>query len=130
MSFNDPIAELLTKIRNAKDAQHRFVDMNLSKMRVKILNLLKNHGFIDNYLVDEKRHKMRIFLRYTKERGSVILGLKRESKCGCRRYLGYQEIPRVFNGMGIAIMSTSQGVMDGESARKLKVGGEFLCTVW
>ena len=130
MSFNDPIAELLTKIRNAKDAQHRFVDMSLSKMRVKILNLLKNHGFIDNYLVDEKRHKMRIFLRYTKERGSVILGLKRESKCGCRRYLGYQEIPRVFNGMGIAIMSTSQGVMDGESARKLKVGGEFLCTVW
>ena len=130
MSFNDPIAELLTKIRNAKDAQHRFVDMNSSRMRVKILNLLKNHGFIDNFLVDEKRHKMRIFLRYTKERGSVILGLKRESKCGCRRYLGYQEIPRVFNGMGIAIMSTSQGVMDGETARKLKVGGEFLCTVW
>ena len=130
MSFNDPIAELLTKIRNAKDAQHRFVDMYSSKMRVKILNLLKNHGFIDNYLVDEKRHKMRIFLRYTKERESVILGLKRESKCGCRRYLGYQEIPRVFNGMGIAIMSTSQGVMDGETARKLKVGGEFLCTVW
>lgn len=130
MSFNDPIAELLTKIRNAKDAQHRFVDMNLSKMRVKILNLLKNHGFIDNFLVDEKRRKMRIFLRYTADRGSVILGLKRESKGGCRKYLGYQEIPRVFNGMGIAILSTSQGVMDGETARKLKVGGEFLCTVW
>ncbi len=130
MSFNDPIAELLTKIRNAKDAQHRFVDMSLSKMKVEILNLLKDHGFIDNFLVDKQRYRMRIFLRYTKDRGSVILGLKRESKCGCRRYLGYQDIPRVFNGMGIAILSTSQGVVDGATAKKLKKGGELLCTVW
>ncbi len=130
MSFNDPIAELLTKIRNAKDAQHRFVDLGTSKMKVKILELLKNHGFIENFLVNEQQHKMRVFLRYTKERGSVIMDLKRISKNGCRRYLGYSEIPRVLNGMGIAIMSTSQGVMDGESARNLKLGGEILCTVW
>ena len=130
MSFNDPIAELLTKIRNAKDAQHRFVDMSHSKMKVKILDLLKTHGFIENFLVNEEQHKMRVFLRYTKERGSVILNLKRESKSGCRRYLGYQEIPRVFNGMGMAILSTPQGVIDGATAKNLKVGGELLCTVW
>lgn len=130
MSFNDPIAELLTKIRNAKDAQHRFVDLSYSKMKIKILELLKSHGFVENFLVDEKQHKMRVFLRYTKERGSVIRNLKRESTCGCRRYIGYQAIPRVFNGMGIAIMSTSRGVVDGETARNLKVGGEILCTVW
>lgn len=130
MSFNDPIAELLTKIRNAKDAQHRFVDLSTSKMKIKILELLKKHGFIENFLVNEEQHKIRVFLRYTKERGSVIMDLKRISKNGCRRYLGYQEIPRVLNGMGIAIISTPQGVMDGESARNLKLGGEFLCTVW
>jgi small subunit ribosomal protein S8 len=130
MSFNDPIAELLTKIRNAKDAQHRFVDMSYSKMKVKILELLKSHGFIDNFLVNQEQFKMRVFLRYTKERGSVILNLRRESKNGCRKYLGYQEIPRVFNGMGMAILSTPQGVIDGETAKKLKVGGELLCTVW
>ncbi len=76
MSFNDPIAELLTKIRNAKDAQHRFVDLSYSKMKVKILELLKHHGFIENFLVNEQQFKMRVFLRYTKERGSVIRGLK------------------------------------------------------
>lgn len=130
MSFNDPIAELLTKIRNAKDAQHRFVDLGFSKIKVKILELLKQHGFIENFLVNEQQHKMRVFLRYTKERGSVIRGLVRQSKVGCRRYLGYKEVPRVFNGMGLAILSTPRGVVDGETARNLKVGGEILCTVW
>lgn len=129
-SFNDPIAELLTKIRNAKDAQHRFVDMSHSKMKVQILELLKKHGFIENYLVNEELHKMRVFLRYTRERGSVIRDLQRVSKSGCRRYLGYQDIPRVFNGMGISILSTPKGVLDGETAKNLKVGGEILCTVW
>lgn len=130
MSFNDPIAELLTKIRNAKDAQHRYVDLSKSKLKVKILELLKTHGFIENFLVNEEQHKMRVFLRYTKDRSPVIMGLKRNSTNGCRRYLGYQDIPRVLNGMGIAIMSTSKGLMDGESARNLKLGGEILCTVW
>lgn len=130
MSFNDPIAELLTKIRNAKDAQHRFVDMSFSKFKVKILELLKTHGFIENYLVNEQQFKMRVFLKYTKERGSVITDLKRQSKNGCRMYLGYNQIPRVFNGLGIAILSTPKGVVDGETAKNLKVGGELLCTVW
>lgn len=130
MSFNDPIAELLTKIRNAKDAQHRFVDLSFSKLKVKILELLKTHGFIENYLVNEQQFKMRVFLKYTKDRGSVITNLKRVSTNGCRKYIGYQEIPRIFNGLGIAILSTPKGVVDGETARNMKVGGEFLCTVW
>ena len=130
MSFNDPIAELLTKIRNAKDARHRFVDLSHSKIKVEILNILKTQGFIENFLVDEKNHKIRVFLRYTKEREAVIRGLTRISTCGLRQYVGYSDIPRVFNGMGIAIMSTSKGVVDGETARNLKVGGELLCTVW
>lgn len=130
MSFNDPIAELLTKIRNAKGAQHRFVDLGYSKNKIKILDILKNQGFIENFLVNEEMHKIRIFLRYTKERGSVVSNLKRVSTCGLRRYIGYKDIPRVFNGMGIAILSTPKGILDGETARNLKVGGEILCTVW
>lgn len=130
MSFNDPIAELLTKIRNAKGAQHRFVDLGFSKIKVKILEILKGKGFIENFIVNEEIHKIRIFLRYTRERDSVIRGLKRESTSGLRRYLGYKDIPHVQNGMGIAIVSTPRGVVDGETARNLKVGGEILCTVW
>ncbi|MDE3055424.1 MAG: 30S ribosomal protein S8 [Verrucomicrobiota bacterium] len=130
MSFHDPIAELLTKIRNAKDAQHRFVDLPFSKNKMKMLELLKTHGFIENFLVNEQQFKMRVFLRYTKDRESVIHTLRRISKCGIRRYVGYREIPRVFNGMGLCILSTPKGILDGETARNLKVGGEILCTVW
>jgi small subunit ribosomal protein S8 len=130
MSFNDPIAELLTKIRNAKGAQHRYVDLSFSKIKVKILEIMKTHGFIENYLVNEENHKIRVFLKYKRTRESVINGLTRISKNGLRRYIGYARIPRVFNGMGIAIVSTPKGVLDGETARNLKVGGEILCTVW
>jgi len=130
MSFNDPIAELLTKIRNAKGAQHRYVDLSFSKNKVKILDLMRNHGFIENFLVNENQYKIRVFLRYTKERQSVIQDLQRVSTSGMRRYVGYNEIPRVFNGMGICIISTPKGIVDGETARNLKVGGELLCTVW
>lgn len=130
MAFNDPIAELLTKIRNAKLAEHRFVDLSFSKNKVKILQLLKQHGFIENFLVNEEKYQMRVFLRYTKTRESVIHGLKRISRSGLRRYVGYKEIPRVFNGMGMAILSTPKGIIDGETARNLKVGGEFLLSVW
>lgn len=130
MAFNDPIAELLTKIRNAKNAQHRHVDLDSSKIKVKILEILREHGFIENFLVNEEKHKIRVFLRYTKARESVIRGLTRISTCGLRQYIGHTEIPRVFNGMGIAIVSTPKGVLDGETARNLKVGGELLCTVW
>ena len=130
MAFNDPIAELLTKIRNAMGAQHRHVDLSSSKIKIKILDILKNHGFIENFLVNEELHKIRVFLRYTKQRESVIRGLKRISTSGLRRYIGYRDIPKVFNGMGISILTTPQGVLDGETARNLKAGGEILCTVW
>ncbi len=132
MAFNDPIAEMLTKIRNAKakSAQHRYVDLSHSQIKVKILEILRHHGFIENFLVNEEKHKIRVFLRYTKNRESVLHGLDRESTCGLRHYIGYRDIPRVFNGMGIAILSTPQGVIDGETARNLKVGGELICTVW
>lgn len=130
MSFNDPIAELLTKIRNAKGAQHRYVDLGYSKMKIRILEILKTNGFVENFLVNEKERKIRIFLRYNRDREAVVRGLERKSKSGLRRYVGYREIPRVFNGMGVAILSTPKGVLDGETARNLKVGGEILCTVW
>ncbi len=130
MAFNDPIAELLTKIRNARHPQHRYVDLGHSRIKVKILEILKNHGFIENFLVNEEKHKIRIFLRYTKTRESVIHGLERISKCGLRQYIGYADIPKIFNGMGVAILSTPKGVLDGETARNLKVGGELLCKVW
>lgn len=130
MAFNDPIAELLTKLRNAKDAQHRYVDLSSSKMKLKILELLKAHGFIENYLVNDEQRKIRVFLRYAKQRQSILNGLKRISTPGLRRYIGYQDIPRPFNGMGMAILSTCQGVIDGETARERKVGGELLCTIW
>lgn len=130
MSFNDPIAELLTKIRNAKSAKHRFVDISYSKNKAKMLDILKTHGFIEHFLLNEEKYKMRVFLKYNKSRESVIHDLQRISTCGLRRYIGYKEIPDVFNGVGIAIMSTPKGILDGKTAKELKVGGEILCAVW
>lgn len=128
--FNDPIAELLTKLRNAKDAEHRYVDIGYSKMKAEILEILRKHGFIENYLVNEAARKMRVFLRYVKNRKNVLNGMKRQSSPGGRKYVEVHEIPKVFNGMGISILSTNKGVVDGETARSLNVGGELLCTVW
>lgn len=133
MAFNDPIAEMLTKIRNAKEAQHKQVDMGFSKINVRILEILREHGYIENFLVNESLRKMRVFLRYNKDRTSVIRNLKRISTCGLRRYIGVDDIPKklnVLNGMGIAILTTSKGVLEGKAAYKLRVGGEILCTVW
>src|SRR5271157_3732337 len=106
MAFNDPIAEMLTKIRNAKNAQHRYVDLSSSKMKLKILELMKQNGFIENFLVNEDEHKIRVFLRYTKNRQNILNDLQRVSTPGLRRYVKYQDIPNVFSGMGIAIVST------------------------
>jgi small subunit ribosomal protein S8 len=128
--FTDPIAELLTKLRNAKDAQHRYVDVSFSKEKRSILELLREQGFIENFLVNEALHKMRVFLRYARNRRSILNGLRRHSSPGGRVYIRSQQIPRVFNGLGIAILSTCKGILDGETARSLNVGGELLCTVW
>jgi small subunit ribosomal protein S8 len=134
-SFNDPIAELLTKIRNAKSAQHCHVDISMSKIKLSILEILKDKGFIQSFMKHSdinapQKGYIRVFLRYNKARQSVINGLKRESKSGLRKYIGSQDIPRPFNGMGIAILTTHMGILEGEVARNHKVGGEIICTVW
>ena len=130
MSQNDPIADLLTRIRNASQARHRFVDVPSSKEKLNIVKVLKEQGFVENYLVNDEMRKMRVFLRYTEGREPLIQGLKRHSMPGLRRYIAYKDIPYVLGGLGIAILSTSKGIVDGESAKKMQVGGELLCFVW
>jgi small subunit ribosomal protein S8 len=129
MSFNDPIAECLTKIRNAAQAKHRYVDLRLSKAKLSIIEILKKQGFIENFLTDKEQQKLRIFLKF-KARRSLFHGLKRISKPGLRKYVQHADIPTVANGMGFAILSTSRGVMDSESAKKKGVGGEIWCYIW
>lgn len=130
MLGNDPIADFLTRIRNAKDAKHRYVDIPLSQVKKRLVQILKEQGFIENFLVNTEKRIIRIFLRYNAKRRAVIQGLVRISKPGLRKYAGYIKIPKVRNGMGIAIVSTSKGILDGEAAKKEKVGGEILCYIW
>jgi small subunit ribosomal protein S8 len=128
----DPIADLLTRIRNAAKAKHPRVDLPSSKLKLEVARILKEEGYVTNYkVVDEKGKKtLRVFLRYTPERRSVITDLKRISRPGSRRYVGKFEIRPVVGGLGISILSTPRGVMTGQSARKEGVGGELLCEVW
>lgn len=130
MSMHDPIADLLTRIRNARKARHSYVDFATSRIKVNIIKILQEQGFVNNFLVDEEEGRGRVFLKYAQGREPVIQGLKRVSTPGLRRYVSASQIPVVLSGMGIAIVSTSKGVMDGESARKQKLGGELLCLVW
>ena len=130
MSMNDPIADLLTRIRNASLARNRFVDFPHSQEKVNIVKILHEQGFIENFLVDQEGGRVRAFLKYARGRDPVIQGLKRVSSPGLRRYVGYRKIPRVLGGLGIAILSTPIGIVDGQKAREQKVGGELLCLVW
>jgi small subunit ribosomal protein S8 len=133
MAFSDPIADFLTRIRNAIKAQHRYVDIRWSKMKQNMAEILKNQGFVESYLVKQdnrNRGTIRIFLKYTDGRTPVIQGLRRVSKPGLRQYVGHQEIPRFYGGLGVSILSTSQGVMAGNEAKNRKLGGELLCLVW
>ena len=128
----DPIADMLTRIRNASRSKHPRVDLPSSKMKVEIARILKDEGYLMNFkVVDEKGKKtLRVFLRYTPDRRGVITDLKRVSRPGSRRYVGKTGIRAVMGGMGISILSTPRGLMTGQSARKEGVGGEFLCEVW
>lgn len=130
MALHDPISDFLTRIRNAKKAQHRFVDLNLSKVILNMIKVLKEQGFVENFLVDEQKHKVRLFLKFSGKRESTIQGLKRVSSPGLKKYVGCRDIPRVLSGMGIAILSTPKGIIEGEAARQLGIGGELLCVVW
>lgn len=133
MAVSDPIADFLTRIRNATKAQHRYVDCGWSKMNENLAAILKNQGFVENYLVrqdSKQRGTIRLFLKYTPKRESVIQGLKRVSRPGLRQYIGHDDLPHFYGGAGVSIVSTSQGVMAGREARQRKIGGELLCKVW
>jgi small subunit ribosomal protein S8 len=128
----DPIADMLTRIRNAVRARHPRVDLPASNLKVEIARILKEEGYVSNYkVVDEnKRRVLRIGFRYAADKRSVLTNLKRISRPGCRRYVGKSEIRPVVGGMGVSILSTPRGIMTGQSARKQGVGGELLCEVW
>jgi small subunit ribosomal protein S8 len=134
MNVNDPIADMLTRIRNAVRARHESVNIPSSRMKVAIANVLKDEGFIRDYavLTEEGRPQpmLKVDLNYSKQRQPVLSGLQRVSKPGLRVYVGRNEIPRVYGGLGIAILSTPRGIMTGQEARRQSLGGELLCYVW
>lgn len=130
MSHHDPIADMLTRLRNAMTARRRYVDMGLSQQKHNILKVLEQQGFIEHILVDDEHKKMRVFLKYAGGRAPILQGLKRISKPSLRRYINKDEIPKISGGLGVAVVSTSQGVVDGETARQKGIGGELLCYVW
>lgn len=133
MAVNDPIADFLTRIRNACKAQHRYVDVDWSKMKQNLAEILKTQGFIESFLIkkdSDSRGTIRLFLKYSTGRFSVIQGLKRISTPGLRRYVKWDDIPTFYGGLGIPILSTSSGVVSGAEAKKRKIGGELLCLVW
>jgi small subunit ribosomal protein S8 len=133
MSMTDPIADMLTRIRNACGSKHRRVDMPLSKMKLEIARILKENNFIQDYKTletEEGRQILRVILRYAQGGQPVIRELQRVSTPGLRKYVGATEIPRVRNGLGMAILSTSQGLMSDRQARQARTGGELLAFIW
>lgn len=133
MSFTDPIGDMLTRIRNASSARHEKVLVPASRLKLRIAEVLKAEGFIKDFVLHQdeaKQGAITILLKYTPDREPAINDIKRVSKPGLRRYVATGSIPRVLNGMGIAILSTSKGLMVDREARKQKVGGELICTVW
>lgn len=128
----DPIADMFTRIRNALAVKHKIVKMPSSKMKVEIAKLLYDEGYIEGYKVvgDDKKPILEINLKYDKNGRPLIKEIKRVSKPGCRRYVGYRDLPRHFHGMGIHIISTSKGIITDKEAQKLKVGGEWIGSVF
>ncbi len=128
----DPIADLLTRIRNASMAEHEKVDIPASKLKVRVAEILKEEGFIKNLRVieDRKQGVLRVYLKYGPGQERVITGLRRVSKPGRRLYVSAQKVPSVLGGMGVAVLSTPRGVLTDREARKAKLGGEVLCYVW
>ena len=132
MVMTDPIADLLTRIRNANQMKHEIVEIPASKIKVEILNVLKNEGYITDYSVVSSgvQGTIKVTLKYLLNSERALRGLKRISKPGLRVYAKTDEMPRVLNGLGIAVVSTSQGIMTDREARKLQVGGEVLAYIW
>lgn len=132
MAVSDPVADMLTKIRNANREKFDRVDVPASKLKLEVVKILKNEGYIKNFKkVSQENHGViRIFLKYDVEMEPVIHGIQKISKPGRRIYSGYKRLPRVFNGYGTLIVSTSTGVTTGRKAAEKKVGGELICSVW
>ena len=135
MSMTDPIADLLTRIRNASRAQHADVVVPSSKLKVEVVRILKEQGYVESYGVEaapegEAGERLRVVLRYTDDRRPVITGIRRASRPGRRMYVDHDHIPKVQGGLGTAIISTSHGVMTGHDARRERVGGEVVAHVW
>ena len=132
MAMSDPIADLLTRIRNAGKAKFNSVDIPGSKIKIELAKVLKSEGYIRNYkfIKDDKQGILRIYLKYSAQQDTVIYQLERVSKPSRRVYVKSKEVPSVYNGTGIAILSTSRGIMTNRQARKENVGGEVLCTIW
>ena len=132
MQMSDVIADMLTRIRNASNAKHATVDIPASNMKKSIADILTAEGYIKGYQVidDGKQGSIRVTLKYTAGKQKVIRGLRRVSKPGLRIYAGYEDMPKVMNGLGIAIVSTSKGIMTDKKARHENVGGEVLAFVW
>jgi small subunit ribosomal protein S8 len=131
MSVSDPVADMLTKIRNAGMAGHEKVDIPTSRLKLEIVKILKTEGYIKNFKKanQEGGNVIRVFLKYDNT-SPIIHGIEKVSKPGRRVYMGYKSMPRVLNGYGTLIVSTSQGVTTGKKAAEKKVGGEVICTVW
>ncbi len=132
MSVSDPIADMLTKVRNAAMARHEKVDVPTSKLKLEIVKILKTEGYIKNFkkVSQDNANVIRIFLKYDEENTPVIHGIQKISTPGRRVYSGYKDLPRVYNGYGTVIVSTSIGVTTGKKAAEKMVGGELICTVW
>jgi small subunit ribosomal protein S8 len=133
MAVTDPIADMLTRIRNAIMIQHQLVTMPASKMKIELAKILTNEGFVEGYDLSKTgtpQASIRIYLHYRGRNDPAIAGLKRVSKPGLRIYVGKGEIPRYYGGLGVAILSTSSGVMTGRQAWRQGLGGELLCYVW
>ncbi len=132
MSMTDPIADMLTRIRNACQARHKRVDVPASKVKRELARIMAEERFIDNFAFfeDGKQGQLRLYLRYDERSQSLIRGLQRISKPGLRHYAAKDKIPRVLRGLGIAIISTSRGLMTDREARRAGIGGEIICKVW
>ena len=132
MAVTDPIADMLAKIKNASNAGHESVNIRPSRLKLEIIKILKIEGYIKNFKkVNADGHtSICVFLKYDGQQEPIIQGIQRVSKPGRRIYSGYRDMPRVFNGFGTVVVSTSSGVTTGRRARERKAGGELLCTVW
>jgi len=132
MSMTDPIADMLTRIRNGITSRHERIELPSSKLKVELAKILKSEGFISNFKVVEEgtQPTLRVYLKYSDDGEPVIHGIERISRPGRRVYRGKEEIPQVLGGLGLAIVSTSQGVLSGQDAVRKGVGGEVLCQVW